>query len=176
MSKSRQSASIKDRLTKVGAPLLISIVLVLIFKSHVITPLEITNDFMEPTFKAGDTVYVNRFSRPKNLLVGDIILVRSPYNQDEYVIGRILGKGGDQVQVSSRIAYRNNTPVTTELFPTPNKQTLPILPQGKSDSDHRASMIVPEKSVFIIADNREHGIDSRELGSIAEELIVGKIF
>jgi len=176
MSKSRNNLTIKDHLFRVGFPLLLALILVLIVKFNFFTPLEVSNSFMEPTYKRGDTVYINRLARTKNLLIGDVVLVKSPLQKDLYILARILGKAGDEIEISSREAYRNGTAVSNDIFPISKENKLPILPQGKSESDHRAKLIVPEKSIFLLADNREMGIDSRELGPISEELIVGKVW
>ncbi len=131
---------------------------------------------MEPTFHKGETLYINRLIRTKNLLVGDVVLARSPMQTDVFILARILGKAGDEIQISAREAFRNGSILSTDVFPMSKKQTLPILPEGKSASDHRSKFIIPEKSVFLLVDNREIGIDSRELGPIPEENIVGKVW
>ncbi len=176
MSKSKNNLTSKDHFLRVGFPLLIAIVSVLIVKSKIFTPLEITNSFMLPTYKTGDTVYINRLSLAKNLLVGDVVLVRSPLQKDVYLLARILGKSGDEIQITGREAFRNGSLVSSEIFPTPKETKLPILPQGKSESDHVSKVTVPEKSLFLLVDNREMGIDSRELGPISEDLLVGKVW
>jgi signal peptidase I len=176
MSKSRNNLTPKDHFIRVGFPLLLAILLAFIVKHKIFTPLEVENSFMEPTFKKGDTVYINRFSRVKNLLVGDVILVKSPLQPEVYILARILGKAGDEIQITSREALRNGNPIPNAIFPNTKQSILPILPVGKSESDHHPKFTVPEKTLFLLADNREIGIDSRELGPIAEDLIVGKVW
>lgn len=176
MSKSKNQLTLKDHFLRVGFPLFLAIIMVWIVKSKVFTPLEISNSFMLPTFKKGDTVYINRLSLAKNLLVGDVVLVRSPLQKEVYVLARILGKSGDEIQIKGREAFRNGSMVSAEIFPTPKNTKLPILPPGKSESDHVTKVTVPEKSLFLLVDNREMGIDSRELGPISEDLFVGKVW
>ena len=176
MSKSKQKLSTKERFFRVGLPLLLAIILTFIIKYKILTPLEISNSFMEPTYKLGDTVYINRYARIKHLLVGDVILVKSPVDKNSYILARILGKGNDEIQIIARKAFRNGIEVSEDLFPQNAVQNLPILPEGKSDSDHYPKFTVPEKTLFLLADNREKGIDSRELGPIPEDLVVGKVW
>ncbi len=176
MSKSKSNLTAKDHFYRVGFPLILALVVVFFVKNKFFTPLEVTNSFMEPTYKKGDTVYINRMARTKNLLIGDVVLVRSPLQNDVYLLGRILGKAGDEIQIKAREAFRNGNIVSTEVFPVLQETKFPILPEGKSESDHRPKFIVPDKSLFVLADNREMGIDSRELGPISEDLIVGKVW
>ncbi|BDA79278.1 signal peptidase I [Leptospira kobayashii] len=176
MSKSRQKISVKARFFQVGAPLLIALILAFIFKLKVLTPLEVSNSFMEPSFSQGKTVYINKLTSVKSLLVGDVVLAKSPLDENSYILARILGKPGDEVYISAREAYRNGNPVSDEIFPKPKSQNLPILPTGKTESDEKPKLIVPEKTFFLLCDNREIGIDSRELGPIPESLIIGKVW
>ncbi|WP_411823021.1 signal peptidase I [Leptospira sp. 'Mane'] len=176
MSKSRQKISIKARFFQVGAPLIIALILTFVFKSKVLIPLEVSNSYMEPGFPKGKTVYINKLTSAKSFLVGDVVLAKSPMDENSYILARILGKPGDEVSISAREAYRNGNLVSEEIFPKPKSWNLPVLPSGKTESDEKQKLIVPEKTFFLLCDNREIGIDSRELGPIPESLIIGKVW
>ncbi|GBF48756.1 signal peptidase I [Leptospira ryugenii] len=176
MSRSKQKISWKDRAFQIGIPLGVSLILIQLVKLYVFTPLKITNDFMAPTFAKDDTVYINRIFRKKNLLVGDVVLIRSPKDSRQFILARILGKGSDAIEIQNRKAFRNGELVNPSLFPEPKETNLPILPKGKSDTDHMDKVFVPARHVFVLADNREIGVDSRDIGTISEDLIVGKVW
>ncbi|TGN18200.1 signal peptidase I [Leptospira idonii] len=176
MSKSRQKLTIKDRFLQVGIPLLLGAVLATVFKYKILTPLEVANSFMEPSFKKGDTVYINKLFSAKSLLVGDVVLAKSPLNPESYILARVLGKPGDQISISKREAFRNGIQVPRETFPVKEKENFSLLPSGKTESDEKQNITVPEKNYYLLCDNREMGIDSRELGPVQETFIIGKVW
>ncbi|MDF3819259.1 signal peptidase I [Leptospira sp. 96542] len=175
MSKSKNQTPLKTKLLSIIIPLTIGFLLSWVIKSYILMPMEIKNDFMEPTLKKGSTAYILRMFRTKNLSIGDVVLVRSNL-KDQYVLARIVGKPGDQILVQKRIVYRNGEPLDEQNFPTNKNIFFAVMPPGKSDMDEMPKTTIPEKSFFLLADNTEIGLDSRILGPIKESMIVGKLW
>lgn len=175
MSKSKSSIPLNKRLLSLFIPLSIGLLLAIVFKTFVITPIEIQNDYMMPTYKTGDTAYLFRFFRSKNLRIGDIVLSKSPFDSESFFLGRIVGKPGDTISISKRIVYRNGNPLDSQIFPMFDSKTIPLIPPQKTEYDEMEKLTVPDKSFFVLADNVEIGVDSRTLGTIPENLIVGKL-
>lgn len=175
MSKSKNSLPLKTKILNITIPLLVGLVLSTIFKYYLISPISIDNKYMEPTYKQGDTAYVWRIFRLKNLKIGDVVLSKSPLDPNYQFIGRIAGKAGDRIEITKRIVLRNGAPLEPSLFPMFDSNQIPLIPSGKTESDDLPAFTVPEKTFFLISDNLEMGVDSRTLGSIPENLVIGKL-
>ncbi|MCZ8343651.1 MAG: signal peptidase I [Leptospira sp.] len=175
MSKSKNSVPLKTKILNILVPLLVGLVLSTVFKYYIISPIHVENNYMEPTYKQGDTAYVWRIFRTKNLKIGDVVLSKSPLDANSQLLGRIVGKAGDRIEISKRIVLRNNSPLEPNLFPMFDTNQIPMIPAGKTESDDLSAITVPEKTFFIISDNLEIGVDSRTLGPIPENLIIGKL-
>lgn len=176
MSKSKNKVPFKTRLYAFLIPLFVGLVTAILVKYYVFTPVHIQNQFMEPTLKNGSTAYFNRLFRSKHLGIGDIVLVRSPLDPESVLIARIVGKPGDSIYVQKRMVFRNGTLLDPTSFPESASNDIPLIPQGKTESDDMPKLTVPEKSFFVLADNRELGVDSRTLGVIQESHVIATLW
>lgn len=176
MSKSKNKVPFKTRLYAFLVPLFVGLVSAILVKYYVITPVHIPNQFMEPTLKNGSTAYFNRLFRSKHLGVGDVVLVRSPLDPKSVLIARIVGKPGDSIYVQKRMVFRNGVLLDPTSFPESASNDIPLIPQGKTESDDMPILTVPEKSFFLLADNRELGVDSRTLGVIQESHVIATLW
>lgn len=54
---------------------------------------QLSGPSMEPTFHTGDLIIGER--RPKNITYGNILVVRSPFDPECYIVKRLMGLPGD---------------------------------------------------------------------------------
>lgn len=171
MSKTKSKVPLKTKLISILLPMGIGLGLSLYVKYKVLLPISITNVYMEPTLKQGETKYFSKWFRKDNLGIGDVVICHSPSDPNSYFIARIIGKPGDSISIQKRFVFRNGTILDPTLFPEPATQNIPLIPQGKTEHDDMNPITVPEKTFFLLADNREMGVDSRILGPIQESQI-----
>ena len=122
---------------------------------------------MEPTFHEGDSVIISRlFYEPKQ---GDIVVLRKLSFQEEPIIKRIIATEGQTVDIDfeTGIVYVDDKPLAEPY--TAEVTRMPLDFDGK--------ITVPENSVFVMGDNRNHSTDSRSrsLGFVDERYIMGKV-
>ncbi|MEN1759796.1 signal peptidase I [Anoxynatronum sibiricum] len=149
--------------------ILISLVIALIITTFV-KPTIVKNHSMSHTLEENDFLMINRLlyrrSEPND---GDIIVFRSPLTtatgQEKLLIKRIIGLPGDEIVISEGQVYINGNPLEE-----------PYLEDGYTLGD--ISMVVPEGKLFVMGDNRNNSLDSRDqmLGLVDEDDIVGKAF
>jgi signal peptidase I len=129
---------------------------------------------------------------------GDVVVFKLPRETDKDYIKRIIGLPGDRIFVKGGVVYINGTPVTKERdgsFVAPDEGGRPIrryretLPNGVSyyvlDSepngfyDNTREYVVPEGHYFVMGDNRDNSVDSRDqsrrgVGFVPYENLVGR--
>ena len=134
-------------------------------------PFQIPNEAMEPALLPGDYVIVHRAAYgaadPQR---GDIVVYRYPDEHGKLFMHRVIGLPGDEVQISDQVVMINGEPlVESSVQHTDRSMTVGNV------RDHLSPVIVPSDAYFVMGDNREESLDSRFLGSIQKEQMLGQV-
>ena len=132
-------------------------------------PLAIESADMRPTFEAGDSPYFLKWFDPADISRGDVVLLPHPENPDRYLVRRVVGLPGEQVQIHERRLFINNQPIELEWERTIQQAAQypgPPLNTGSQQRDQAGPVIVPEGQLFVLGDNRAEALDSRDLGPL----------
>lgn len=115
---------------------------------------------MYPTLEDHERIVVNKWVyHMKSPGYGDVIVLHA--NDREDYIKRIIGVGGDELELTNGTLYRNGKIVDEPYI---NEVTLGEFEKIK----------VPPASYFVMGDNRNRSMDSREIGFISQRNIVGR--
>ncbi|MDD4377043.1 MAG: signal peptidase I [Eubacteriales bacterium] len=146
--------------------ILIALVIAIIVVQF-IKPTIVKESSMQPNFYENDYLFLSKqsytFSEPER---GDVIVFHSDLKQDngkeKLLIKRIIGLPGDEIDIKDGQVYING-----ELFE-----------EDYIKEDYTwgeiSDLVVPEGQLFVMGDNRRVSRDSRELGCIKEDDVVGK--
>ena len=116
---------------------------------------------MYPTFKDGDFIIATRGYLQKNIYdYEDIVLLK---HENRILIKRIIGKPGDKILISNGEVYINDK-ILNEKYGAKIEYT-----PGEIE------LTVPENEYFVLGDNRDNSLDSRNIGTIKQNLILGKV-
>ncbi|NLZ90393.1 MAG: signal peptidase I, partial [Clostridiales bacterium] len=95
----------------------IAVVLALIIRSFVVMNINVPTGSMLPTIQLGDQILVNRLVyRFKPLQRGDIVVFKYPDNPKELYVKRLIGIGGDKVEIMGGKLYVNDQPIAEEYL------------------------------------------------------------
>jgi signal peptidase I len=133
-------------------------------------PFRVTDSSMEPNLKNGDLVIILKHSAPKR---GDIVLIESPVEPGRVFIKRIVGAEGDTVEIRDRVFRFNNERFT---FPWKTKSAdRRVFPMNFTYRDNMPAVKIVRNHFFVLSDSLDGGFDSRALGAIPGDLVIGRM-
>ena len=116
---------------------------------------------MQPTLYDGEYVLVNRlaykWAKPR---LGEVIVFRFPRNPRQEYVKRVIGTPGDEVYITNKKVFVNGQLLDEPYISEPPRDY--------------GTWRVPEKSLFVLGDNRNVSSDSRDWEFVPLENVVGK--
>lgn len=125
--------------------------------------LQIYGTSMAPTLEKGNIILTVKTSDFKT---GDIIAF---YYNNKVLVKRVIALSGDWVDIDQNGSVYVNDQLIDEPY---------IAEKALGDVDITLPYQVPDDRVFVMGDQRETSVDSRNtaLGCVAQEQVVGRIF
>jgi len=115
-----------------------------------------------PFFDSGANPVHHLWATPDR---GDVIVFRAPTNPDRDFIKRIIGVPGDVVEIE---------PETYKVKVNDKALHEPYITGKTTCQGGCGPWLVPERSYFVMGDNRQNSSDSRQGWFVPEENIIGK--
>lgn len=147
--------------------LFIAILLAVVIRYFLFAPIVVDGLSMMPTLHDQDRMIVNKFSytigEPERF---DIIVFHAPENKD--YIKRVIGLPGETIEYKDDTLYVNGK-AYEEDYLDENKQEVIDGPLTEP-----LKITVPEGELFVMGDNRRFSKDSRHIGTIRMEKVLGK--
>lgn len=153
-----------------GVGLILGWLFSLLFRAFIFEPIQISTQSMAPSLKMGESALLYKWTRPSDLPIGEVVLCK---RDSGFVLGRILGRPGDRIQILNKTLLRNGEVVPPERYAIVHKDTRPPLPGDFTPRDNGNEIRVPEGHFFILGDNRDEAMDSRFLGSFPIQSVLG---
>ncbi|HPA25776.1 MAG TPA: signal peptidase I [bacterium] len=148
----------------------LSFVIVLPVRSFVVEPFVSEKQAMEPTYQNGDYLLINKFD--KNFNRGDVVIFKNPDNQRQYFIKRIIGLPGEKIQLKDGFVYLYDA-----QNPDGYKLLEPYLGADiKTIGLDKNILELSNNEYYVLGDNRPISKDSRIIGPVSAESLVGKIW
>ena len=148
----------KEKLKEIFSYIIV-IVLVLLIKQFIVTPIRVNGASMNNTLINKDIMILDKISyRFSNIKRFDIVVIKL---ENEYLIKRVIGLPSETLEYKDNNLYINGE-LVKENF------------KHKDTDNYSLNEVIPEGYYFVVGDNRGDSLDSRVLGFIKEEDILGK--
>ncbi|MFB4211105.1 signal peptidase I [Shouchella sp. JSM 1781072] len=155
--------------------LTIALMTTVVVRMFLLAPIVVDGHSMQPTLDSGDKMIVNQieytFSQPDRF---DIIVFHAPEGKN--YIKRVIGLPGDELVYREDTLYINGEAVE-EPYLDSLKGTLyhgQPLTGDFTLQEITGEAVIPEKFYFVMGDNRRLSKDSRAIGLVSEEDVIGK--
>lgn len=143
--------------------IILVIIIAVIIKLYVFSPVKVNGNSMVPTLNDGDYMILNEIGyRMNGLKRFDIVVANI---NGEMLIKRVIGLPGEKVEYAYNKLYVNGENVI-ENFKHDDTDDFSF---SELDAE-----VVPENHYFLVGDNRGNSKDSRIIGFVPANKIMGK--
>lgn len=153
--------------------IVIALILAVLIRTFLFAPIIVKGESMYPTLHNGEQMIVNKigyaFSEPKRF---DIVVFHA--NEEQDYIKRVIGLPGDHIEYIDDTLYINGVPYEEEYLEPLKKGLDTKLTYDFSLEEITKEKTIPEGYIFVMGDNRQYSLDSRDLGPISIDQVVGK--
>lgn len=160
-SRPRRRFRVDPLIALFGAVLL----LIGVVRPFVAEPFFVPTGSMAPTLVPGDHVLAwklaYRLGEPRR---GDLAVFSDPEGGEDALIKRVVGLGGDTVEVQDGVLHVNGVP-----------RHEPYVDYAMVDSIYFGPVTVPSGHLFVMGDDRWNSRDSRDFGAVPEGDLAGKV-
>ena len=133
-------------------------------RTFIFEPVQCIGISMYPTLVGGEGMFTEKLtytvSAPQR---DDIIICRYPYHPEKCV-KRVIAVPGDRISISDGAIYLNGEKLDESAYW-----------DGYIENSEMPEVTVPERSLFVVGDNRNNSGDSRHVGFIPYCQVKGKV-
>lgn len=153
--------------------------LVFVIRWFLFAPFIVDGPSMQPNFETGERLIVNKIiydiRAPQR---GEVVVFYVPEEKRDY-IKRVIGVPGDKIRLEGDDLYINDArveePYIKEAISEANKQGMLYNQNGENfPNGYVAEDTVPEGMILAFGDNRSNSKDSRMIGFVPDDRIVGR--
>jgi len=181
-TKEKRKSKVKEYVESI----IIAILIAIFIRTFIICAYKIPSRSMVPTLLVGDHILVNKFlygikipllrktivpiSNPQR---GDIVVFIYPNDRSKDFIKRVIGVAGDKIEIKNKKIFINDKEYKDSYGIYSDNI---IYPASIQNRDNFGPVTVPQKSLFVMGDNRDESLDSRFWGFVNLKDVEGKAF
>ena len=140
-------------------------------------PLHVPSESMEPALQNGDRILVRRTidssaELAQNVERGDVLVVRSPMPGHPLIVKRVIGLPGEQIEARDGLIAIDNEQTLDEAWLPESERAIGTAAARTVDIERTG---IADDEVYLLGDNRDQSIDSREFGPVSLDDVVGTV-
>ncbi|HUC32843.1 MAG TPA: signal peptidase I [Ilumatobacteraceae bacterium] len=154
--------------------IVVAVAAALLVKTFLLQQFQVSGHSMDTTLHHGDRVLVNKLSyRLHDPNRGDVVVLETLEGSSERdLIKRVIALPGEEIDIRNCHVYIDGKEL---IEPYLDVDVAPCTEQDPS-SDIQFPYTVPDEEVFVLGDNRPGSMDSRRIGSIEYDHLLGRAF
>ena len=153
-----------NKFIKELVPYIIIIIVVVLIRTYLVTPVLVSGNSMEPTLKNRELLLLNKINyRKDNIKRYDIVVIK---RDNKEIIKRVIGLPGETVEYRNNTLYINGHEEKNKYNEDTNDFTLKEI----CNCD-----VIPENQYLVLGDNRKVSADSRMFGLFDKKEIEGNV-
>ena len=150
----------------------VALAVAFVVRTFLLAHFEVQGHSMDTTLHDGDRVFVNKLSyRLHDPNRGDVVVLHqdTPGTGSRDLIKRVIALPGEEIAMRNCVVTIDGV-VLEEPYLDPE-----VVTPGHCGADI-APTVIPDDHVFVMGDNRPQSQDSRDLGPIPDDHLVGRAF
>lgn len=140
-------------------PYLIAIVVIILIRTYIISPIRVDGPSMNNTLSNNDLLFLKKYEHDYERY--NIIVFK--FGKDK-LIKRVIGLPGEEIEIKNNLVYINGEVIEEPYLDEENLD---------SNSGDMEKITVPAGTYFVMGDNRRESFDSRYFGPISKNQIFG---
>ncbi len=156
--------------------LVLTLIIFFVIQTFIAQPYKVQQQSMEHTLEPDQYVLVDKLTpRFDAYDRGDIVVFKPPpdwvQQDDTPFIKRVIGLGGDTVEIRDGNVYINGTQIEEPYLYSvaPN-----VPPQPTTVPDDQSTWVIPADEIFLMGDHRANSADSRTFGPVPVDQVIGR--
>lgn len=160
-----------NKFLKEWMPYIFIIILVIIIRTYIVTPVVVRGDSMYDTLKDGEVLFLGKINyRFKEIQRFDIVVIKDL--DGDLIIKRVIGLPGDNISYQDDVLYINGNPYTKRFTDDITEDF--TLEEICQIHEINCKDKIPDNMYLVLGDNRDVSADSRVKGLINKSQIQGK--
>ena len=135
-------------------PYVIILIVVILIRSYVVTPVMVSGTSMSPTLKGKEIMILNKLDKKYTRF--EIVVLKTDHDD---LIKRVIGLPGETISCENNNIYINSRKITDKF--------------GKGVTADFSKITLGKNEYFVMGDNRENSLDSRYYGPFNKKDIKG---
>lgn len=167
--KALLSEKAKKEIREWVVSLAVALVVVLVLRTFLFNIITVDGPSMSDTLLDGDKLFVTvpdvKLNGPERF---DVVICKYPDRDDQYV-KRVIGLPGETLEVKSGVLYIDGEAIEEPFLSEERTQRF------VRSSSNVGPVEIPEGKYFVMGDNRDNSNDSRNVGFISEDMMIGRV-
>ncbi|ALC89113.1 signal peptidase I [Bacillus sp. FJAT-18017] len=145
----------------------IALIIVIVVRTFLFTPVIVEGASMMPTLHNNERMMVTKVGELERF---DIVVFHA--NETENYIKRVIGLPGDKIEYKNDKLFINGKQYKEHYLAEYKKELDSYGDTGPLTNNFTAT--VPKDTIFVMGDNRRKSMDSRHIGPISKDKVIGE--